>query len=187
VLTFSEAACNRLDRLTSGIMFMAKTRHAADEFTSQLSTRTVRKQYVARVKGEFPAYAPPLHPPPSPARHTSGLTTAMQYSSETTCDQPILSVSPKLGLNRVRASGKPAKTLFKRLRYVAAGGYSIVECHPFTGRTHQIRVHLQFLGHPIVNDPVGSSLVATRGVVKWLILGGGWRRYTVTGTSGGPR
>lgn len=70
------------------------------------------------------------------------------------CDEPILAVSPKLGLNRVRANGKHAKTLFKKLKYNAERGYSIVECHPFTGRTHQIRVHLQYLGYPISNDPI---------------------------------
>ncbi|RPA93558.1 pseudouridine synthase [Choiromyces venosus 120613-1] len=121
--------CNRLDRLTSGLMFMAKTPEAANDFMGQLQTRTIRKQYVARVKGEFP-------------------------SEEITCDQPILSVAPKLGLNRVRASGKTAKTMFRRLKYNPGKNYSIVECHPFTGRTHQIRVHLQFLGHPITNDPI---------------------------------
>ena len=111
---------------------MAKTPEAANDFMGQLQTRTIKKQYVARVKGEFP-------------------------SEEVTCDQPILSVSPKLGLNRVRASGKTAKTLFRRIRYNPEKNYSIVECHPFTGRTHQIRVHLQFLGHPITNDPVCRS------------------------------
>lgn len=70
------------------------------------------------------------------------------------CDEPILAVSPKLGLNRVRANGKYAKTIFKRLNYNAKKDYSIVECHPFTGRTHQIRVHLQYIGHPISNDPI---------------------------------
>jgi len=129
---FKKKACNRLDRLTSGLMFMAKTPEAANDFMGQLQTRTIKKQYVARVKGEFP-------------------------SEEVTCNQPILSVSPKLGLNRVRASGKTAKTLFRRIRYNPEKNYSIVECHPFTGRTHQIRVHLQFLGHPITNDPVCRS------------------------------
>lgn len=70
------------------------------------------------------------------------------------CDQPILQISPKLGLNRVKADGKHAKTLFRRLHYNAEKDYSIVECHPYTGRTHQLRVHLQFLGHPISNDPI---------------------------------
>ena len=57
----TEKACNRLDRLTSGLMFVAKTRDAADFFMNQLKNRTIRKQYIARVRGEFPEY---LFPPP---------------------------------------------------------------------------------------------------------------------------
>ena len=58
----------------------------------------------------------------------------------------------------VKANGKHAKTLFRRIKYNAEHNYSIVECHPYTGRTHQIRVHLQFLGHPISNDPIYCNL-----------------------------
>lgn len=149
--------CNRLDRLTSGVMFMGKTAKGADVMSDKLRQRTVQKEYVARVKGKFP----------------DGVVV---------CDQPIMSVSPKLGLNRVRATGKEAKTMFRRIAYypppspeslLAEGpsgeanplpilsneedGYSIVHCLPLTGRTHQIRVHLQFLGHPITNDPIYSN------------------------------
>ncbi|RDW79274.1 pseudouridine synthase family protein [Aspergillus mulundensis] len=150
--------CNRLDRLTSGVMFVGKTVQGADRMTVKLRERTVQKEYVARVKGRFP----------------DGVTVV---------DQPIMSVSPKVGLNRVRATGKEAKTKFRRLAYYpppspttppAEGegdrpatpppsyvneseGYSIVHCFPLTGRTHQIRVHLQFLGHPISNDPIYSN------------------------------
>jgi tRNA pseudouridine synthase 9 len=147
--------CNRLDRLTSGVMFIAKHPKAAEELSMQISRRTVRKEYVARVKGEFP-------------------------EETVVCNMSILQISPKLGLNRVRASGKSAKTVFHRLAYYPAAsdntikepttpeqakfedampwmkkeGYSIVRCLPVTGRTHQLRVHLQFLGHPIANDPI---------------------------------
>ena len=133
--------CNRLDRLTSGVMFIGKHKKAAEELTEQIMGRTIRKEYVARVKGEFP-------------------------EGEVVCEQPILQISPKLGLNRVRANGKEARTVFKRLAYYPApstnrtaqrGGYSIVRCLPLTGRTHQLRVHLQFLGHPITNDPIYSN------------------------------
>lgn len=136
---FNPSPCNRLDRLTSGVMFVAKHQQAALEMTKQISERTVKKEYVARVKGEFP-------------------------STEVICEQPILQISPKLGLNRVRANGKEARTVFKRLAYYPPTsdptsdfvdeGYSIVRCRPLTGRTHQLRVHLQFLGHPITNDPI---------------------------------
>ena len=57
--------------------------------------RSIRKEYVARVKGEFP-------------------------EGEVVCEQPILQISPKLGLNRVRANGKEARTVFRRLAYYAA-------------------------------------------------------------------
>ena len=154
--------CHRLDRLTSGIMVLAKHPKAAEEMGVQIKGHSVRKEYVARVIGEFPA-------------------------GEVVCDQPIMQVSPKLGLNRARASGKAARTVFRRLAYYPppkrkegedeAGeaedartererqrdaalswkrlrGYSIVRCLPLTGRTHQLRVHLQFLGHPVANDPI---------------------------------
>ncbi|KKA29768.1 hypothetical protein TD95_004914 [Thielaviopsis punctulata] len=160
---FHPRPCHRLDRLTSGIMFFAKTQKAAEELSVQISARTVRKEYIARVIGRFP-------------------------DGEVVCDQPILQISPKLGLNRVRANGKTARTVFKRLAYYGpetdldngplkepvagdAGidtnvdslpwmrkqGYSIVRCLPVTGRTHQIRVHLQFQGHPIENDPIYAN------------------------------
>ncbi len=153
--------CNRLDRLTSGIMFVAKHPKSADRLGIQIAQRSVRKEYIARVIGNFP-------------------------DGEVVCDQPILQVSPKLGLNRVRASGKTAKTVFKKLAYypprqpsrdattgssktseevaeshaqpwLSKEGYSIVRCLPVTGRTHQIRVHLQHLGHPIQNDPIYAN------------------------------
>ncbi|KAJ9288043.1 hypothetical protein DTO021C3_4447 [Paecilomyces variotii] len=157
--------CNRLDRLTSGVMFIGKHPKAAEKIAKQLQERSVQKEYIARVKGKFP----------------EGVVV---------CDQPIVSVSPKLGLNRVRATGKHAKTKFRRVAYYPPrsqrpqvvpengdntddgrkaatpppsdvanedDGYSIVHCLPLTGRTHQIRVHLQFLGHPITNDPIYSN------------------------------
>jgi len=146
--------CNRLDRLTSGIMFIGKNVKAAEHLGIQIKGRSVRKEYIARVTGEFP-------------------------DGDVICDEPILSISPKLGLNRVRANGKTARTVFKKLAYYPprealgasdAGkqkedgkpwlektGHSIVRCLPVTGRTHQIRVHLQHLGHPIENDPIYAN------------------------------
>lgn len=128
---FKPLPCNRLDRLTSGVMFIAKHQASAADLTAQITLRTVKKEYIARVKGEFPTH-------------------------EITCNQPILQISPKLGLNRVRPTGREAHTVFQRLAYHPDGreGFSIVRCRPLTGRTHQLRVHLQYLGHPIENDPI---------------------------------
>jgi len=71
---------------------------------------------------------------------------------EVVCEEPILVVSYKVGVCRVDPKGKFCKTIFQRLSY--NGKTSVVRCLPRTGRTHQIRVHLQYLGHPIVNDPI---------------------------------
>lgn len=86
---------------------------------------------MCRVEGEFPA-------------------------EDVTCTEPILVVSYKVGVCRVDARGKPCETVFQRLSY--NGHSSVVRCRPLTGRTHQIRVHLQFLGHPILNDPIYNSV-----------------------------
>lgn len=75
---------------------------------------------------------------------------------ELICEEPILVVSFKIGLCRVDPKGKECKTVFQRLSF--NGKTSVVRCLPLTGRTHQIRVHLQYLGFPILNDPIyGSS------------------------------
>lgn len=77
-------------------------------------------------------------------------------AEDVTCKEPILVVSYKVGVCRVDARGKPCETVFQRLSY--NGQSSVVRCRPLTGRTHQIRVHLQFLGHPILNDPIYNSV-----------------------------
>lgn len=185
---FNPLPCNRLDRLTSGVMFVAKDKKEAEMISEKLRARTMRKEYVARVKGRFP----------DGEGEVKG-----NLGGVVKCEENILQISPILGLNRARASGKTAKTLFRRLAYYppkqtvegsdndspsirtssnvssspseiapndqpaapaaplpdteSSDGYSIVHCLPLTGRTHQIRVHLQFLGHPITNDPIYAN------------------------------
>nr|KAF6393576.1 RNA pseudouridine synthase domain containing 2 [Pipistrellus kuhlii] len=121
---------HRLDRLTSGVLMFAKTAAVSEKIHEQVRDRQLEKEYVCRVKGEFP-------------------------SEEVTCKEPILVVSYKVGVCRVDPRGKPCETVFQRLSY--NGRSSVVRCRPLTGRTHQIRVHLQFLGHPILNDPIYNS------------------------------
>ncbi|XP_054490279.2 pseudouridylate synthase RPUSD2 [Agelaius phoeniceus] len=118
---------HRLDRMTSGVLMFAKTAAVSKRIDEQVRQRQLEKEYVCRVVGEFPEH-------------------------EVVCEEPILVVSYKVGVCRVDAKGKPCQTLFQRLSY--NGSSSVVRCLPRTGRTHQIRVHLQFLGHPILNDPI---------------------------------
>jgi len=66
-------------------------------------------------------------------------------------DKPMSKYSHKTGANAIDLiNGKDAKTLFKKLSF--DGRTSLVLCKPLTGRSHQIRVHLQYLSHPIAND-----------------------------------
>lgn len=92
----------------------------------------VHKEYVCRVEGEFP-------------------------DEEVVCAEPIEVVSYKIGVCKVSEKGKDCVTTFKRLSY--KGGSSVVLCKPQTGRMHQIRVHLQYLGYPVVNDPLYNHVV----------------------------
>jgi hypothetical protein len=78
-------------------------------------------------------------------------------SSTLTVNEPIKVVSHKLGLNAVDPEGKESVTHFLRVAYDALENKSLVLARPVTGRTHQIRVHLQHLGHPISNDPLYNN------------------------------
>ncbi|KAI0364964.1 pseudouridine synthase [Pilatotrama ljubarskyi] len=123
---------NRLDRLTSGLMILPLNPTLANTLTQEFVNGRVRKEYIARCKGKFP-------------------------EEEVVCEEPLLTVDRQMGLNIVHPEGKHAKTIFKRIRYDENTDTSVLHCRPLTGRSHQIRVHLQYLGHPIANDPIYSD------------------------------
>lgn len=120
---------NRIDKSVSGIVILAKNESAARILHASMSGRQIRKEYICKVKGLFP---PALE-----------------------CHQPLSTFDHRLCLNAVISDGKPSSTLFESLS--SDGNYSIIKARPLTGRSHQIRVHLQFLGYPICNDSLYSS------------------------------
>ncbi|CAF2487261.1 unnamed protein product [Rotaria sp. Silwood2] len=165
---------HRLDRMTSGILIMAKSAEKAraiDFNADRLSNNGVNKLYLCRVRGEFP-----------------------YINQIVRVDQPIETFSFQLGLTKI-GGNKQCQTLFRRVTYeelkqqqeihgkfifdltnetnenietkIDESLYkyldqderktSLVLCRPLSGRMHQIRVHLQYLGFPIVNDPLYNA------------------------------
>lgn len=74
-----------------------------------------------------------------------------------TVEQPIGVLIEGRGIMGVTPDGKYCKTMFLRLAYDPVRNLSLVKCRPFTGRSHQIRIHLQHLGFPLINDPLYST------------------------------
>ncbi|KAK3920338.1 RNA pseudouridylate synthase domain-containing protein 2 [Frankliniella fusca] len=120
---------HRLDRLTSGMLMFGRTVRKALELEEQIRNRQVHKEYVCRVEGNFPF-------------------------DEIECTKPIEVVSYKIGVCKVSPKGKECSTTFKKIGYNPKTNISVVRCMPHTGRMHQIRVHLQYLGYPVLRDPL---------------------------------
>ena len=126
---------HRLDRDTSGVMILAKSEEVQKFLKKQFQDRKVHKTYYAIVQGR---------PKLDAAR----------------IDLPLMRDLKHPTTFRVDAGGKASETFYKVLK--SNDKYSLVELKPTTGRTHQLRVHMKYLGHPILGDPVYGEEKADR-------------------------
>ncbi|XP_015785147.1 uncharacterized protein C18B11.02c [Tetranychus urticae] len=124
---------NRIDAATSGIVVLVRNQAKANELSNQMANKQITKEYVAEVSGNFP-------------------------HDEIVVNAPLSRCFKEFGPVIVNFnSGISSSTLIKKVRYKTNTGTSILSCFPITGRSHQIRVHLQYLGFPIMNDPIYNS------------------------------
>ncbi len=140
---------NRLDRDTSGLVLVAKNGHAQDAVSSQMEKGTTVKKYLALVHGLFeePDGRVDLPIDKDPDHKARRMVRADGYPS-TTLYRVLQSWDvPDLGPDFAPWAGEPR-----------IGGYSLVELTLLTGRTHQIRVHMTHLGHPIAGDELYGQL-----------------------------
>jgi len=127
---------HRLDRDTSGVMVFGLTPHAQRHLGLQFEKRQTRKTYLARVAGRL-----------EPKTGTVDLPLIVDWPN-----RPLQKVDPE--------TGKPAVTDWRVMK--ASDAESRVKLYPQTGRSHQLRVHMLALGHPILGDPLYAPDTAER-------------------------
>jgi len=140
---------HRLDQATSGLLLFARTPQAQREFSADFAERRIAKRYVALVTG------------------------ALAESGQ--CELPLNADWPRRPLQKVdHEHGKPSTTRWRVLTS-NPDGVRRLELEPVTGRSHQLRVHLQALGCPIVGDTLYGGAEAPRLMLHatWLRLGDG--------------
>lgn len=117
---------HRIDKDTSGLLMVAKNDAAHESLASQLKAKTSHREYVALVHGDI--------------AHQKG-----------TIEAPIGRAKDDRQKMAVVGDGKEARTHFEVLERF--GDFTLITCQLDTGRTHQIRVHLKYIGHPLAGDP----------------------------------
>ncbi|OHD87184.1 MAG: RNA pseudouridine synthase [Sulfuricurvum sp. RIFCSPLOWO2_12_43_5] len=125
-------ATHRIDQETSGLVLVSRHKKSETVLKKLFSARAINKRYLAMVKG-----------------HVEEIIDIQEPLFR--IDHPNLLISMVV---KVDPKGKPAHTIIKPIRYFPEHNMTLVEASPLTGRTHQIRVHLFHVKHPIIGDPV---------------------------------
>jgi 23S rRNA pseudouridine1911/1915/1917 synthase len=141
---FRSGIVHRLDKETSGILLVAKTEAAFINLQAQFKERKVQKSYIALVHGK-----------PKPG--------------EGKIEAPVGRLPWRRDRFGILPGGREAATSYKTIATYKKGEseYSLIEAYPKTGRTHQIRVHFKYLGHPVVGDEFYAGRKTARGDRLW--------------------
>ena len=128
--SFRPGIVHRIDKDTSGLLVVAKTDAAMKGLSEQFKVHSITREYTALVAGQIPAASGKI-------------------------DAPIGRNPANRQVFAVVEEGKPCITHFKVMERF--GYATLINCRLETGRTHQIRVHAQYIGHPVVNDPLYNA------------------------------
>jgi tRNA pseudouridine synthase 9 len=164
---------HRLDKHTSGVLLMAKTKKAAEIFRRKLHSNAVQKTYLCRVKGNFEeekvnVIRSIIYVDKSKGVYTDVDDKVKHFYATDTAKQGVKYDKAGVKIKNSNSDDseddekndpKYAETNFERLFYDEKSNTSIIMAKPVTGRTHQIRIHLRYLGHPIANDPCYGGII----------------------------
>jgi 23S rRNA pseudouridine1911/1915/1917 synthase len=139
---------HRLDVGTTGLLIVARTQRAYEAFVAMLAAREVTRRYTALVWGR-------------PAAPVGTIDAAIGRDPRDPLRMAVV------------ASGKPARTNYRVERTFSEPDVALVTCELETGRTHQIRVHLQATGHPVVGDPSYGGARAPLAIGRPFLHAGG--------------
>ncbi|EAD5704271.1 RluA family pseudouridine synthase [Listeria innocua] len=117
---------HRIDKDTSGLLMVAKNDHAHESLAKQLKDKTSDREYIALVHGDI-------------------------FHQKGTIEAPIGRAKEDRQKMAIVRDGKEARTHFEVIERLPC--YTLINCKLDTGRTHQIRVHLKYIGHPLAGDP----------------------------------
>lgn len=138
---FRPGIVHRIDKDTSGLLMVAKNDHAQQSLSAQLKAKTNTRLYIALVHGNI-------------------------KEDEGKIDAPIGRSPKDRKKQAIVADGRPSVTHFKVLKRY--GEYTLIQCQLETGRTHQIRVHLKYIGHPVAGDPLYGPRKTLKGKGQFL-------------------
>lgn len=140
--TFRPGIVHRIDKDTSGLLMVAKSEKALKSLSQQLKDKTSRRKYIALVHGSF--------------KESSGtINASLGRSLKDRKKQAVIN------------GGRNAVTHFKVLERFG-NEYTLVQCQLETGRTHQIRVHMKYINHPVVGDPLYGPRKTIKGKGQFL-------------------
>ena len=144
-LEFRNGIVHRLDKETSGVLLVAKTKNAFENLQMQFKERIIKKTYIALCHGRVDL-------PDGEIRADVG---RLPWRKD------------RFG---VMPGGREATTRYKVINYMVDSSnqkFTLLELKPETGRTHQIRIHLKYINHPIVSDSFYAGRKRSRNDLKW--------------------